>query len=284
MVGKDKQTESLRGVRIALPETRELDLFAAMVTQRGGTALRHPLVAIRDTPDQAAVAAWLRRFIAGEYSDAVFYTGEGLRRLRAAADRNGIEAQFIRALGDVRKLVRGPKPERVLRGFGLRAELHATEPTTRGVIAALTDMNLAGRSLTVQVYGDAPPPELAAFVTRLRQTRVDWVAPYVYADAAQTGQVVELIDRIGDGSIDVIAFTSSAQVDRLLKVAEERRDAAALRHQLNEVLVAAVGPVVTETLTRYGISVAVQPAQRYFLKPLVRAIEAASRARAASDH
>ena len=273
MVGKGKETDSLRGVRIALPETRELDLFAAMVSQRGGTALRYPLVAIRDTPDQPAVAAWLRRFVAGHYSDAVFYTGEGLRRLRAAAERNGVEAEFIRALGEVRKLVRGPKPERVLRDLGLRAQLHAPEPTTTGVIAALADLDLAGRSLTVQIYGDTPPPELAAFVIGLRQTPVDWVAPYVYADQAHTEQVCELIDRILDNRIDVIAFTSSAQVDRLFAVATRHRDPDRLRTRLNGILVAAVGPVVGETLQRHAVQVAVMPEQRFFLKPLVRAIE-----------
>ena len=57
-------SNALAGRRIVVPETRELDLLADMLERHGATALRCPLVAIRDVDDAAPVEAWLKRFIA----------------------------------------------------------------------------------------------------------------------------------------------------------------------------------------------------------------------------
>ena len=59
------ETQTLTGRTIAVPETRELDLFAALLERRGAQVLRCPLVAIRDAPDPQPVLAFIRRFAAG---------------------------------------------------------------------------------------------------------------------------------------------------------------------------------------------------------------------------
>ena len=59
-------------------------------TEEGATTLRCPLIAIKDAPDQRPVEAWLRALAAGGMDDLIFLTGEGLRRLLAAAERIGI--------------------------------------------------------------------------------------------------------------------------------------------------------------------------------------------------
>jgi len=42
-----------------VPETRELEVFAAMLERRGASVVRCPLVAIHDAPDPAPVLASL---------------------------------------------------------------------------------------------------------------------------------------------------------------------------------------------------------------------------------
>jgi len=51
---------ALSGRTIALPETRELDRLAQLLTEEGAKTLRCPLIAIKDAPDQRPVEAWLR--------------------------------------------------------------------------------------------------------------------------------------------------------------------------------------------------------------------------------
>src|SRR3954462_2194774 len=102
----------LRERVIALPEPRELDRLATLLEAEGARTWRCPLVAILDTPDSAPVEAWVREVAAGKLDDAIFLTGEGLRRLLATAERLGLRADLIAALGRVRKITRGPKPAR----------------------------------------------------------------------------------------------------------------------------------------------------------------------------
>ena len=80
---------------------------------------------------------------------------------------------------------------------------------------------------------------------------------------------------MASGGIDVIAFTSSPQVERLLEVAKATQREEALRNALQATAIAAVGPVVAEDLQRRGFNVTITPDHSFFMKPLVTAIVAA---------
>jgi uroporphyrinogen-III synthase len=97
------------------------------------------------------------------------------------------------------------------------------------------------------------------------------VAPYVYADKSADDAVRALLGRLAEGAVDAIAFTSTPQVIRLFAVA----DAATVQAALSRTLVAAVGPVVAETLAARGIQAQITPTESFFLKPLTTALEAA---------
>jgi len=266
------ETQPLTGRTIAVPESREIELFAAMLERRGAAVVRCPMVAIRDAPDPARVLDWSRTFAAGGCDDLVLLTGEGLRRILSCIESNepSLRQPLVRALGTVRKITRGPKPARVLRELGLKTDIAADPPTTEGVIASLRGMDLKGRRIGVQLYGTEPNRPLIDFLQGAGAT-VSSVAPYVYADAADDQAVAALLERMKAGAIDAIAFTSTPQVERLFALApiEEVRSALA------NTLVAAIGPVVGETLNKHGVRSLLMPEEAFFLKPLTTAIEAA---------
>lgn len=263
------QEQSLEGRVIAVPESRELDVFAGLLERRGATVLRCPLIAIKDAPDPAPILQWIERFNAGGCDDLIFLTGEGLRRLLSCIDnhRPELNAPFVARLAEVRKITRGPKPARALRALGLKPEIAAEIPTTAGVIDALRPLNLRGRRVGVQLYGTEPNVPLIEFLASAGAQSVV-VAPYVYADASDDAQVRELLERMRDGAVDIIAFTSMAQVERLFAVATvELLQAAFARVQ-----VAAVGPVVRDALARHGVAVNCMPEDSFFMKPLITAL------------
>jgi uroporphyrinogen-III synthase len=266
-------SNALAGRRIVVPETRELDLLADMLERHGATALRCPLVAIRDVEDEKPVDAWLARFIATPPDDIILLTGEGLGRLVGFAERAGMDAAFITALAKVRKITRGPKPARRLHMLGLKPDLAAGEPTTAGIIAALRVENLAGRRVAVQLYPDTN----AALLEFLHGAgaRPDPVLCYAYASQSEDHLVAETIDAMAAGEVDLIAFTSSSQVKRLRDVAAASGREAALRAALARTTIAAVGPVVAGAIEEAGGRVAVAPAQSFHMKPMVNAIIAA---------
>jgi uroporphyrinogen-III synthase len=258
----------LSGRRIALPETRELDRLAQMLEEQGAETLRCPMVAILDAPDPGPVRDWLSRL---PFDDLVLFTGEGLRRLYGFAQRLDREGTFLEALRSARKITRGPKPERALRELGLKSDLRAEQPTTDGLITTLSGCDLRRRRVGVQLYPGNPN---VRFIDFLRQAGAepDPVVPYVYASAADDERVVALIDRMSAGAVDIIAFTSSPQVARLVDAARRNGREAALQVALRATMIAAVGPVVADELRHRGFDVAITPEHSYFMKPLVSAI------------
>lgn len=262
----------LRGRRIALPESRELDLFADMLTKRGSDVLRCPLVSIHDAPDSAPVLAWMQELIAQPFDQLIFLTGEGLRRMVALAERQGgsLRDEFVTALAPIPKLTRGPKPGAALRKIGLKADRVAVSPTTEGVIETLKAENLAGQRIGVQLYGSDPNLKLVAFLQQAGAL-VSTVSPYIYADDVEDARVDQLIDALLAAEVDAVAFTSATQVRRLFQIARRREQGdAQLLAALRRLKVAAVGPVVRDELLAYGVQVDLMPESSFFMKPLVR--------------
>jgi uroporphyrinogen-III synthase len=113
--------DTLAGRLIAVPESRELDVFAGLLERRGAQVLRCPLVRIVDAPDPEPVARWLRQFVDGACDDLILLTGEGLRRLLRFADQQSpsLRPELLAALARARRITRGPKPARALRELGL---------------------------------------------------------------------------------------------------------------------------------------------------------------------
>jgi uroporphyrinogen-III synthase len=173
----------------------------------------------------------------------------------------------------VRKITRGPKPARQLHMLGLKPDVAAAEPTTAGIIASLQGENLAGRRVAVQLYPDANPALLDFLTTAGAEP--DPVLCYAYASKSEDRDVTETIDAMAAGKVDLIAFTSSAQVKRLREVAAASGRAEALRAALARTRIAAVGPVVAEAIAEAGGRVAVAPEQSFHMKPMVNAIVAA---------
>lgn len=256
---------------IAVPESRELDIMSKLLENRGAQVHRVPMVAIHDARDSAQVLRWIQRFINQPPDFLIIYTGEGMRRLLALAEKSSIKESFIGSLAEVKKLCRGPKPVRVLRELGLSCEFPALAPTTDGVIASLEQMPIDNRTIGVQLYGEEPNQKLMDYLGS-RHVEIEKVAPYIYADEAEGNKILELIDALDAGKLQAIAFTSQAQFKRMQQVAAVNGKEALLHSALTKVRVAAVGPLVKEQLEEAGIKVHIMPEKTFFMKPLVSAI------------
>lgn len=260
----------LQGRRIAVPESRELDLFVNMLERHGAIAVRCPLLSIHDVEDAVPVQAWLKRLAEGQHDSLVLYTGEGLARLLNFARRSGIETEVIAGLRRTRKIVRGPKPAKVLRSIGLTPDIMAEEPTTAGLIATLSALDLSGTCVGVQLY---PGGEhlLDSFLEE-SGAKADPILCYRYASQEEDERVASLVDDLVTGAIELIAFTSTAQVRRLQDVARRFGRTAELDMAMRRALIAAVGPVTAQAVEEAGWPVAAMPQDSFHLKPMVVAL------------
>lgn len=266
--------KALAGRVVALPEARELDRLAELLEAEGARAWRCPLIAILDAPDPAPIDAWLNQLAAGNFDDVIFLTGEGVRRLMSRAHALGLVSAVVDALGRMRKITRGPKPARALKELGLATDLAAAVPTSRGIMTELGMLDLKGRRVGIQLYGEEPNVELCDFV-RAAGAQVATVAPYVYAPGSDAARVIELVGEMAAGRVDAIAFTSAAQIDRLVAVSAEHGIDAALERAWPQVRIAAIGPIAAETLRRHGVEPTIVPEKAFVMKRLVLAIAAA---------
>ncbi len=267
-------THPLSGRRIALLESREAERLAAMLREQGAEVVACPMLAIVDPADTAPVLAWLGRFVAEPVDDLILLTGEGLSRLHDLARRAGIAPAFLTGVGRSRTITRGPKPARALRALGLSPSLRAEHPTTDGIIALLSGLDLSGRRIGVQLYPGAVDTRLVDFL-RAAGAAPDPVTPYEYAANASDAAIAGLIDRMAADEIDAIAFTSAPQIRRLFEAAHASGRAESLDAGLRQTTIAAVGPVVADELKRHGLTATIVPSDAYFMKPLVSAIVAA---------
>lgn len=266
--------QQFAGRTIALPESRQLDVLAALFERRGASVRRCPLVSIHDAPDQTAIVAWIRAFVAdAACTDLVILTGEGITRLIQAAERAELGAALLDKLRATRLIVRGPKPGRALKHWGLTPSIQAAEPTSAGIIATLTALSDRAPRIGVVLYGTEPNAPLQDAICALGNTPVP-VAPYIYASEAETDAVIALIDDLAAGHIDALTFTSQPQYQRLASVAKAHAREAALIDGLRRTQVAAIGPVMAAALAEHGVRVDVMPEDRFFMKPLVDALAA----------
>jgi uroporphyrinogen-III synthase len=271
---------NLKGKRIAVPEMRELEIFASLLERRGAEVLRCPLVTIYDTPHSAQVLAFAVRIADGGFDDFVLITGEGLTRILSCINKHdpALQERFIAGLQKVRTITRGPKPARVLRSLGLKSNIEATEPTSEGVIEALRPLDLTGRRVALQLYGNDPNVKLTRFLQE-RGAELTTVAPYVYGNAADDATVKSLLERMAAGEVDAIAFTSKLQIERLVN----QQPAALVKRALTRTKIAAVGPIVAEAIRAAGFEVASSPEHSWFMKPLVVALSESLQAKKDKD-
>ena len=259
---------ALRGRTVAVPESRALDMFSDMIAAHGAEIVRCPLVRVRPLQDNQALDAWIGRLTAGGHDLLAFYTGEGVDRILDRADEIGSREGVLEAFARLPKLVRGPKPLRALRKLGCGDKItKAAQPTTNGLIALIAGLKAGGGTIGFQVYPDAPEDRLAE-ACRSSGFGYDPVTPYVYAADESDGTVVEVIRRMAAGEIDLIAFTSQSQVQRLIEVAERRGIRSEMGKALASTRIAAVGPITEQAIVEAGGKVQIRP-EVFHMKPLV---------------
>ena len=264
----------LKGQRILILETREEAMFARMLREQDADIVQCPMFRIEDTPDCAAVEAFITSVIAEQFDDLVLLTGEGLRRLLGFARRMDRERDFIEGLRPLRKYVRGPKPVRALREIGLEATGVTEKPTSDGVIAMLQNQELKGRRVAIQLYPDKDHSGFVAAIAAMGAS-ISTVTPYIYNAQAAEANVLAAIDEMAAGRIDALALTSSPQARRLFEVARQHGREDALRAALKQTAIASIGPVVDEELKALGIAADISPAnETFFMKPLITAMAA----------
>jgi len=190
----------------------------------------------------------------------MFLTGVGARLLNQIVETRYPPGAFIEALHRVAVVVRGSKPAAVMREWGVPVAVAVPEPNTWREILAATE-GRPERRIAVQEYG-RPATELVSGL-RARGAEVTTVPVYQWDLPEDTAPLREAARRLADGEFDVILFTTSVQLQHLMKIAaedsDERRLVARILEALPRMVVASVGPTTSETLREFGVEPDLEP-------------------------
>jgi uroporphyrinogen-III synthase len=199
----------------------------------------------------AQAAQFASELIAGVYDMVIFTTGVGTRYLLDVVEASGTREPFLQALRRVRVVSRGPKPAAVLNEVKVPVSVNVPEPNTWRELLEVT-AGLNARRVAVQEYG-TPNPELV-HILRQRGMAVTPVTIYRWDLPEDVAPLEKAVRLVCERWCHIVVFLSSVQLSNLLRVAES----AALREGVlaalqQDIVVASIGPVMTDALVREGL-------------------------------
>jgi len=250
----------LTGLKVVTFESRMATAMADMISRHGGIPISAP--AVREIPleENPAALEFAKELLAGRIDLVVLLTGVGTRALVAAVETAFPRAEFLAALGRIPTIVRGPKPQAVLRELGVPIAVAVPEPNTwREILSAIDEaaIPLSRRRVAVQEYGRGNPELLAGL--EAKGASVMRVPVYRWALPEDCGPLRRAIMAIIEGQVDLVLFTTSVQVDHLLQVAGESGLEESLRAALRDTVVASIGPMCSEALREHSLVVDLEP-------------------------
>lgn len=260
----------MKNKTIAILENRAGEQLADLVRKYGGTPFSAPALAEIPDIDPLLITSLIHDWQVNAPEVFIFQTGVGVKALFATTDELGMTDQLKQILESSIVIVRGIKPSSALRSYKVRIDATAGDPfTTAEVLAELDKYAVSGKRVAVQRYGDTNLELQQAL--EARGALVTEIATYRWSLPADIQPLVDLMNALEAGQVDMVCFTSASQVYNFFAVAESMGRHQTLLQSLNKSMVASIGPVCTVALNKFGVKVDVEP-QPPKLGPFITAI------------
>jgi uroporphyrinogen III methyltransferase/synthase len=249
----------LFGKRIAITRTREqAGTLREQLTALGAEVVEIATIEIRDPASWEPFDSALRRL--EEFDYLLLTSANGvrnlLRRLQAGGrDGHALQGLIIGAIG--------PATAAELAQTGVKVDVVPRKYTGEGLLDALGDRDLRGKAFLIpraKVARDIVPRVLTE-----KGARVEVVEAYeTIVPELPPGE----LQRLFTPPPDAITFTSSSTATNFARLAGEDKVSELLRG----VVIASIGPVTSETITKLGLTVTFE-AKQSTISGLVGAIE-----------
>jgi uroporphyrinogen-III synthase len=247
---------SFAGMHVLSLESRRSAGIAELIRKQGGEPVLAPSMREAPLERNEAVFQFAERLFAGEFDMMILLTGVGTRLLHRALSTRYPPERFPEALRRITVVARGPKPAAVLRELDVPISIAVPEPNTwRELLAAIRDR--PERRIAVQEYG-RPNAELLAAL-RQRGAEVASVSVYQWDLPEDTEPLRSAARRLAAGELHVALFTTSIQIEHLLRMAAEAGLEAAVLSALRNMVVASIGPTTSEALREAGVHPDLEP-------------------------
>lgn len=249
-------SQPLRGLRVlATRPAEQISKLSRALRAEGADVLEVPAIAIEPPSSWEAVDDSIHQ---GHYHWVIFTSTNGVRFFFGRLAALGQDTSWF-AGGRIAAI--GPETARALAPHGLSADLVPDEFVAEALLAALTDAGPLHGERVLLARADIARE---ALVTGLLQegALVDQVTVYRTVPAQPSS---DLLNRLTEGTIDVVTFTSSSTVRSLVDMLGSSSGL------LPSCTVACIGPVTAATARELGLEPAIV-ATNYTIPGLIDAI------------
>lgn len=159
----------------------------------------------------------------------------------------------------------GHKTAEVAEKYGLRVDLIPEDYTAEGLLRSFKDINIKGLKIGIpRTYSARKllPEEL-----KNRGANVILAESYRSILPHDTSKIKDLINKILNGEIDAITFTSPLTVKNLYAVAEDKIRDDLSEALSNNILTVSIGPITGQTLNDFNVKY-IYP-ERYTVKDMI---------------
>jgi uroporphyrinogen-III synthase len=248
----------LEGFVVGVTADRRAEEQTDLLVRRGARVVHGSVIRTLPLGPDDALRSATARVIEDRPDFVIANTGIGIRGWLTAAAAWGWEDALTSALQAARVLARGPKAAGALHAVGVEVWWRAPGESLAEVVDRLRVEQLAGRTVAFQLHGGGTP-EVAE---RLRATgaRLIEVPVYRWQLPDDRAEPQALIDRVCNGDVDAVTFTTARAVENFLELAREHDRETAVREALDaRVAVAVIGPYCANAARRVGLDAIVEP-------------------------
>ncbi len=246
---------SFDGLRVLSLESRRATEIGRLIKTYGGEPFVVPAMREVALESNAEALRFADRLMAGGFDLVVFLTGVGVRALLEIVEKKYSRDQFVEALRKVKVAARGPKPVAVLKELRVPIAVTAPEPNTWRELLIAIEAEFGGDlkdfRVAVQEYGISNPELLEGLAEQCSE--VVKVPVYQWALPEDLQPLRDVVQAIAKGGVDIVLFTTGAQVTHLFEIAVQMKSEDDLRTGLQSVVVGSIGPTTTGELQRHGL-------------------------------
>ena len=236
----------------------QAESFIHRLEERGAEALLYSTIKTVPPEDWGPLDHALEKL--STYDGIIFTSVNGVRfftqRLR---EKN----KDIRELKGVRVYSIGPKTEQAVRDLHIKVDTVPENYVAESLIESMGKENVNGKKFLLPRAAVAR--EILPDTLREMGASIDVVPTYQTISPKPSD--TSFLQRLDEGAVDVITFTSSSTVANFIDRLDQEHHA-----KLNNIAIACIGPVTQKTAEDHGLKVSIVP-DEYTVEALASAIE-----------
>ncbi|MGE5389549.1 MAG: uroporphyrinogen-III C-methyltransferase [Deltaproteobacteria bacterium] len=249
----------LWGKRIVVTRARaQASALAEGISELGGQAIEFPSIVIKPEEDLRSLHRAFQSL--DKYEWIIFTSVNGVDIFFDELIRQGMD---IRDLKGVKICAIGPATEKRLAGRGLKVDTIPDEYRAEGIIRELRSRITPGQWVLLPRARGAR----AILPDSLHKLGAHVNEVYLYEAITASKISRDSLDRIMNGAVDYLTFTSSSTVINFVKIVGEENVARIT----GQTRVACIGPVTADTARKMGFTVHII-AEEYTISGLIKAL------------